>query len=113
MFLVISRFLQECQELPIEKQNCQHVFHLYTVYHPKRDLIIKKLKKKNIQVKIYYPYPIHKMKAYNNLNKKRKLHLPITEKISKGIFSLPLYPKLKYSEVYKITKALKTVLKNV
>ena len=100
-------------KLPIEKQNCQHVFHLYTVYHPKRNLIIKKLKKKNVQIKIYYPYPIHKMKAYNNLNKRKKLHLPNTEKISKGIFSLPLYPKLKYSEVYKITKVLKTVLKTV
>ena len=53
------------------------------------------------------------MKAYNNLNQKRKLHLPITEKISKGIFSLPLYPKLKYDEVYKITKVLKTVLKTI
>ena len=100
-------------KLPFEKQNCQHVFHLYTVYHPKRNLIIKKLKKKNIQIKIYYPYPIHKMKAYNNLNQKRKLHLPITEKISKGIFSLPLYPKLKYGEVCKIAKVLKTVLKTI
>ena len=100
-------------KLPFEKQNCQHVFHLYTVYHPKRNLIIKKLKKKNIRIKIYYPYPIHKMKAYNILNQKRKLHLPITEKISKGIFSLPLYPKLKYGEVYKIAKVLKTVLKTI
>ena len=100
-------------KLPIEKQNCQHVFHLYTVYHPKRNLIIKKLKKENIQIKIYYPYPIHKMKAYNNLNKRKKLHLPNTEKISKGIFSLPLYPKLKYSEANKITKILNTILKTI
>ena len=61
-------------KLPFEKQNCQHVFHLYTVYHPKRNLIIKKLKKKNIRIKIYYPYPIHKMKAYNNLKQKRKTY---------------------------------------
>ena len=100
-------------KLPIQKKNCQHVFHLYTVYHPKRNLIIKKLKEKNIQIKIYYPYPVHKMKAYNNLTKRKNLHLPITEKMSKGIFSLPLYPKLKYSEAYKITKILKTILKTI
>ena len=111
--LYSSKLNNTSLKLPIEKQNCQHVFHLYTVYHPKRNLIIKKLKEKNIQVKIYYPYPIHKMKAFNNMSKKKKLHLPITEKTSKGIFSLPLYPKLKYSEANKITKILKTILKTI
>ena len=100
-------------KLPIEKKNCQHVFHVYTVYHPKRDLIVKKLREKNIQIKIYYPFPIHKMKAYSNLNKKKNLHLSITEKTSKGIFSLPLYPKLKYSEAYKIAKTLKNIVKTI
>ena len=100
-------------KLPIEKMNLQHVFHLYTVYHPKRDLIIKKLRKKNVQVKIYYPFPIHKMKAYSNMTKKKNLHLPITEKMSKGIFSLPLYPKLKYSEVFRLTKILKNIVKTI
>ena len=100
-------------KLPIEKRNCQHVFHLYTVYHPKRDLIIKKLKQKNIQIKIYYPFPIHKMTAYNSMSKKKNLHLPITEKMSKGIFSLPLYPTLKHREVYKFTKILKYIVKSV
>tara|TARA_Y100000590_G_scaffold315081_1_gene356295 strand:+ start:3980 stop:5119 length:1140 start_codon:yes stop_codon:yes gene_type:complete len=100
-------------KLPAEKENCYHVFHLYNVYHPRRDLIIKKLKEKNIQIKIYYPYPIHKMKAYSHLNKKNDVTLPITEKISKGIFSLPLYPKLKYKEAYKITKVLRKILKTI
>ena len=100
-------------KLPMEKKNCRHVFHLYTVYHPKRDLIIKKLKEKNVQIKIYYPFPIHKMKAYRDMAKKKNLHLPITEKMSKGIFSLPLYPKLKYSEAYKFTKILKNIIKAI
>ena len=58
-------------ELPVENINCKHVFHLYVVYHPKRDKIIKKLNDNNIQVNINYPFPIHKMKAYKNnvLNK--------------------------------------------
>ena len=100
-------------KLPLKKKDCQHVFHLYTVYHPKRNLIIKKLRKKNIQIKVYYPFPIHKMKAYSNMTKKKNLHLPITEKMSKGIFSLPLYPKLKYSEVFRLTKILKNIVKTI
>ena len=100
-------------KLPIVKKNCEHVFHLYSLYHSKRDLIIKKLKEKKIEVKIYYPAPIHLMKAYRNFNNRKNLNLKMTEKVSKGIFSLPLYPNLKYKQAYKITKILKKILKNL
>jgi dTDP-3-amino-2,3,6-trideoxy-4-keto-D-glucose/dTDP-3-amino-3,4,6-trideoxy-alpha-D-glucose/dTDP-2,6-dideoxy-D-kanosamine transaminase len=99
--------------LPIVKKNCEHVFHLYSLYHSKRDLIIKKLKEKKIEIKIYYPAPIHLMKAYKNFSNRKNLNLKITEKVSKGIFSLPLYPNLKYKQAYKITKILKNILKNL
>ena len=100
-------------KLPAEKTNCKNVFHLYVVYHPKRDLIIEKLKKHNIQININYPFPIHKMKAYKNMVCNKCACLPITEKMANGIFSLPLYPKLKNSELLIITKVLKKVLLNL
>ena len=100
-------------KLPNQKVNCQHVFHLFTVYHPQRELIIKKLKSKNIEIKIYYPLPIHKMKAYKNIKVNKNFKLLVTEKMAKGIFSLPLYPELSITEVYKVVKALKTVLKTI
>jgi dTDP-3-amino-2,3,6-trideoxy-4-keto-D-glucose/dTDP-3-amino-3,4,6-trideoxy-alpha-D-glucose/dTDP-2,6-dideoxy-D-kanosamine transaminase len=96
--------------LPRINKNCNHVFHLYTVYHPKRDIIINKLKKKNFLINIYYQFPIHKMKAYKT---KKELYLPITEKMSKGIFSLPLYPELKYNEVLKFTQILKKIITKI
>ena len=100
-------------KLPFEKRNCKHVFHLYVVYHPKRDLIIKKLKKYNIQININYPFPIHKMKAYKNMVYKKRDSLPITEKMSKGIFSLPLYPKLKNHELLRVSGVLNRILKQI
>ena len=36
-----------------------------------------------------------------------------TEKISKEIFSLPLYPELKISHVVKICNILKNILHNI
>ena len=96
--------------LPNEKKNCKHVFHLFVVYHPKRNLIIKKLKKNKILVNINYPFPIHKMKAYKNSTNSNNKNLINTEKFSKGIFSLPLYPKLKINDVTKISNVLKTIL---
>ena len=99
--------------LPGEKKDREHVYHLYVVYHPKRNLIIKKLKKNKIHVNINYPFPIHKMKAYSNILFNKYNHLPITEKMTKGIFSLPLYPKIKNADVIKITKILKKILTNI
>ena len=99
--------------LPKEKINCKHVFHLFVVYHSKRNLIIKKLKKNNNLVNINYPYPIHKMKAYKNLYNFNIKNLYNTEKFAKGIFSLPLYPNLKISDVVKISKTLKKIMLNI
>ena len=96
--------------LPREKLNCKHVFHLFVVYHPKRDLIIKKLKKNKILVNINYPHPIHKMRAYRKLYDSKDLSN--TEKFSKGIFSLPLYPQLKMNKVVQIAKILRKILLN-
>ncbi len=95
--------------LPRENINCKHVYHLYTVYHPKRLKIIKALEKKKIKINIYYPYPIHKMKGFFS-RKNKNYKLPITNKIYKGIFSLPLYPELKSIHLKKIVKTLKEVL---
>ena len=97
-------------KLPVENINCKHVFHLYVVYHPKRDKIIKKLKENNIHVNINYPFPIHKMKAYKNKVLNKSNYLPITEKMANGIFSLPLYPKLKRTDVYKVSRVIKKIL---
>ncbi len=98
-------------KLPFENKNCKHVYHLYVVYHPNRDLIIKNLKKNNINVNINYPFPIHKMKAYNKFYSYKANSLEYTEKYSKGIFSLPLYPKLKLKDILKISKVLQKVAK--
>ena len=95
-------------KLPFENKNNNHVFHLYVVYHPKRDEIIKQLKRHNIQVNINYPYPIHQMKGYIN-----KVKLPVTEKMSKGIFSLPLYPNIKINKLIRVTKVLKKILSQI
>ncbi len=99
-------------KLPNENIFSTHVYHLFTVYHPKANFIKKKLIKLNIQTRSIYPYPIHKMKAYAKIVK-NKNELKNAEKKSKGIFCLPLYPELKLKEVDKICKTLKKILKKI
>jgi len=95
-------------KLPIINSEKFDVYHLYTVYHKKRNLIIKKLLKEKIQTRIIYPYPIHKMKAYSNLFLNEKYS--VSETKSKGIFSLPLYPELSLKDVRYICRKLKKIL---
>ncbi len=97
--------------LPCLNKDKFDVFHLYTVYHKKRDLIMKKLLKQKIQTRIIYPYPIHKMKGYSFLFKKEKYK--ISETKSKGIFSLPLYPELDIKSVKIICKKLRKILLSI
>jgi len=97
--------------LPSVPKGLKHVFHLYVVFHKKREIIIKKLKKNGIKVNINYPFPIHKMKAYKKNKNVTFKNLTNTENFSKGIFSLPLYPELDEKKILKITKIIKKTLK--
>ena len=98
--------------LPKINDNSDHVYHLFTVYHPRREKIIFELKKNFIETRIIYPYPIHKMKPYKDffLNHKR---LKNSEIKAKGIFCLPIYPELKNSEVIKICEKIRKILKKI
>jgi aminotransferase EvaB len=98
-------------KLPIINNNKFDVYHLYTVFHKKRDLIIKKLLKEKIQSRIIYPFPIHKMKAYSNFFTNEKYD--VSEIKSKGIFSLPLYPELDIKDVKIICRKLKKILLSI
>ena len=95
--------------LPKENDFCKHSYHLFTVRHKKAKKIIKILKKKGVKSRTIYQYPIHKMKAFKiyNFNQSK---LRISEKISKEIFSLPLYPELTSVSVKKICKILVNIL---
>tara|TARA_B100000902_G_scaffold124226_1_gene124171 strand:+ start:173 stop:1306 length:1134 start_codon:yes stop_codon:yes gene_type:complete len=98
--------------LPKLNKHSYHVYHLFTVYHPSREKIIKNLKKKFLETRIIYEYPIHKMTAYKNLFLANQ-HLKNSEKKSKGIFCLPLYPEMTNTEVLKVCKILKNTMKEL
>ena len=96
--------------MPIKNKKNSHVFHIFAVSHPKRDLILKKMKLKNINFGIHYPYPIHTMKAYRRYISGNRNQLPETEKRAKMIFSLPIYPSIKNHEVENIIKNINKIL---
>ena len=79
---------------PKVKPNCSHIFHQYTIRVKERDILAKKLKEEGIDTFVYYPIPIHMQKAFSYLKNKTSL-LPVTERVSNEILSLPMYPEIK------------------
>ena len=98
--------------LPLEKENRKHAYYIYVVRHPQRDLIIEELKKREIHVNISYPWPIHTMPGFVNLGYKAG-DLPVTEKLSNEIFSLPMYPSLTEEDQDLVIVSLLEILKNI
>ena len=94
--------------LPKQNKQCQHVYNLFTVSHPKKKIIENYLNTKNIQTRIIYPYPIHLMKAYKKYSQNKKFFK--TEEKAKKIFCLPLYPELTKENVIIICKQIKNCL---
>jgi aminotransferase EvaB len=91
--------------LPTENIDNYHSYYVYVVRHPQREKIMKYLQNHKIFCNISYPFPIHLMKAYRNFNKKNS-DLKITEKLSKEIFSLPMYPELSMEKINKVIETI-------
>ncbi|MDT3739109.1 MAG: DegT/DnrJ/EryC1/StrS family aminotransferase [Candidatus Kapabacteria bacterium] len=54
----------ELPVLPLIMPNTYHVFHLFVVRHPQRDLLMEHLKISGIETGIHYPVSLPKLKAY-------------------------------------------------
>jgi dTDP-4-amino-4,6-dideoxygalactose transaminase len=64
------------------------------------------LNKSGILTQIHYPIPIHLQVPY--LQTGYKIHdFPVTEKLSRQLLSLPMFPELTEDEIIYITRAIK------
>tara|TARA_B110001454_G_C12712264_1_gene431217 strand:- start:304 stop:1356 length:1053 start_codon:yes stop_codon:yes gene_type:complete len=82
------------------------VYHQIIIKHKKRDEILSHLSKNNIGAAIHYPIPIHKQSLYENLG----CSLPISEKFSNEVLSLPSFPQLKDDDVKIICEKINEVI---
>jgi perosamine synthetase len=75
-------------------------YHFYWIKVKNRTKFRKKLFEKGIETGIHYK-PIHTFSFY-----KSKINLPVTEKVSKEIVSLPTHPNLSLKDLEKIIKTV-------
>jgi len=94
-------------KIPQRFAKSSHVFHQYTLQAIdfSRDALIDFLKEKQIPAMIYYPVPIHLQKAYQHYVKAGE-NYPISEHLSKVVFSLPMHTELDEEQLEYITNSV-------
>jgi dTDP-4-amino-4,6-dideoxygalactose transaminase len=90
---------------PFVPNGLQSVWAQYSVLAENRDVIQNHLKKQGIPTAIYYAKPLHLQPAYNDLGYSKNT-LPVSERVSQQIFSLPMHPYLTSEEIKKIINAI-------
>lgn len=89
---------------PIRYNKSTHVFHQYTMKlkDADRDELQKYLKSKGVPMMVYYPVPLHMQKAYKD-DRYSEGDFPITECLSKSVFSLPMHTEMNDGQLKYIT----------
>ena len=79
---------------------------MYTITVSKkiRNKLLNYLKTHNIEASAHFDPPLHSQKY---LKKYNKMNLPITNKLSKEIITLPIFPDMTKKEVFYVIKILK------
>jgi len=94
---------------PFRSKNNRHVFHQYTLTlnGVDRDGLHQFLAENNVPSMIYYPVPAHKQKMFEQFGSSHT-HLPITDKLTESVISLPIHTELdEEQQGYIIEKLLK------
>ncbi|MCU0235865.1 MAG: DegT/DnrJ/EryC1/StrS family aminotransferase [Acidobacteria bacterium] len=73
----------------------------YSVLHPRRDEVIRRLRENGIPTAIYYPIPLHLQEAFSHLGY-REGDFPVAERIAGEIFSLPMHPYIEKADQERI-----------
>ena len=101
----LENISSEYLQLPYVPPSVEPVWHQFVVKSLYRDKLKEYLSKNFVETIIHYPVPPHLQKAYEWMGL-RNGSLPIAEKLSQQILSIPIDPYLKTGEVEYIVNAL-------
>ena len=84
--------------------DADHVYHLFVVRCPERDALRAHLEAEGIASAIHYPQAIHRTEAYAHLGQAPG-SLPVSERLTETICSLPLFPGMSEEELDRVADA--------
>ncbi|WP_212644804.1 DegT/DnrJ/EryC1/StrS family aminotransferase [Delftia sp. PE138] len=81
----------------------------FTVRHPERDLLAKKLQERGIPTAIHYPVPLNKQPALRETN----CVLPVGDRLAKEVLSIPMSPWLSVNDQSNIIESMQSVCESL
>lgn len=96
-------------KLPTEVTGNRHVYHVYGILTDRRKELMETLNATGIQTGIHYPYPVHLLPAYADLNY-TKGAFPVSETIAEQELSLPMFPEMTTDQIEQVGQALRQCL---
>ena len=88
--------------LPKRRSYATHVFHQYVIRLADRDALRDWLQAAGIRTGIHYPVPVHLQPAYRGRLAAGPSGLGVTERASRQILSLPMYPQISEEMIQRI-----------
>ncbi|MFN0127093.1 MAG: DegT/DnrJ/EryC1/StrS family aminotransferase [Verrucomicrobiales bacterium] len=96
--------------LPTEAAGSSHVYHIYALRVADRDELIRRLGEAGVATGIHYPVPVHLQEAYRHLGY-REGDLPVSERVSAELISLPMFPELTESQLRTVVEEVRAALR--
>lgn len=95
-------------DLPYHDPAAYHVWNQYgvRVHNGQRDELKSFLQKQGVGCEVYYPVPLHEQKCFQHCGYALG-SLPNTERASREILHLPIYPELQRSEQERVVATMK------
>ena len=88
---------------PVERPGARHVYHLYTVRHPRRDAMAKALADLGIGTAVHYPIPIPAQPMFGG----DAGAWPEAARASREVLSLPCFAELTDDEVEEVARSVR------
>jgi UDP-2-acetamido-2-deoxy-ribo-hexuluronate aminotransferase len=82
-----------------------HVYAQYTIRVPERDKVAERLKSRGLPTAVYYPKCLHEQPVFAKLGYGRG-DMPVSEKMSGEVLSLPMHPFLSESDQDRVITAI-------
>ncbi len=109
IFQLYNERLDGLVEIPIIPEGYYSSFAQYTIKlknKKQRDKLQAQLKEQGIPSMIYYIKPMHKQKAFANLEHDEK-DFTVTNELCNTVLSLPMHPYLRIEDVEKVSETIR------
>ncbi len=95
--------------LPRAEAGNYHIYHQYTLRHPRRDALQLHLSACGVDSKVFYHMPMHLQPAYAYLGF-NKGEFPAAEQAANEVLSIPIHPELSDEQICHVAASIRSFI---